>query len=393
MPNWFPSWTNCSSPQGWYALPVAALALIGSLGIVGLVAAGLAGAWAPGVAAFLAMACLGGITFCTWWLNVRLICLGGDRSAIGAIYHLEPPSPSLDAFAFGDYDTDYSFNLLLWPFIPKDELPESFVSNQWSAGAAPQLVVDWPTLPPLVPNVPYSQVQNLVPLILAQQSMASLHQTFTGQNVESADDPKPPVPKGSSQHFLLHCEIEGPGMYQLRILLWVLFGLFIVAAALALIPVIGTALAWILALLAFLAFLIGGAVIQHNDASPPPGGGWGGSFNPYDEAGKADALVDLAYVYGRWVYDSLHSGWNELHPLHFMIKIGQAKQGDLSAGTWPPDLGNTQATLDAQFVAINMQGTRTAQAQPEHQYTLHPLLDGCIGEAPYPDPPPQPLLK
>jgi hypothetical protein len=393
MPNWFPSYTNCSSPGGWYKVPAWALALLGGVGIVALLAAGLAGAWAPGVAAFMATVCLAAITFCTWWLNVRLICLDGDRSAIGAIYHLEPPDPTLDAFAFGAYDTDYSFNLLMWPFIPQQELPKSFVSNQWSAGATAQLISDWPTLPPLVPNVPFAQVSTQVPLILAQQTMASLGLTFTGQDVQPADEPGTQPPAGSGQHFLIHCEIEGAGMHDLRILLWVLFGVFVAAAIVSVIPVIGSILSWILSLLAFLAFLFGGAAITHDDASPPAGGGWGGKFNPYDGAGKATDVVDLAYVFGRWVYDSLHSGWNELHPLHFMIKIGQATQGDLAGGKWPPDLGDTQKRLDDQFKVINTPATAKTQAQPENQWTLHPLLDGCLGRTPYPEPPPPTTIK
>jgi hypothetical protein len=383
MPNWFPSWTNCSSPGGWYKVPVWAMVAIGIVGTASFVVLAVAGSWAPGVAAFLAAACLGGIAFCSWWLNVRLICLGGDRSAVGAIYHLEPPTPSLDAFAMGDYDTDFSFNLLLWPFIPQDELPKSFVDHPWSAAADAQLVTDWPTL---FPSLAFPTVAAQVGLILPQQTMASLNLPFTGQNVEAADEPTPQPAAGSAQHFLLHCEIEGPGIYQFRILLWVLFGVFIVAAALSLIPIIGPILSWILSILAFLAFLIGGAAIQHNDASPPAGGGWGGSFHPYEGAGGADGTVDIAYVFGRWVYDSLHSGWNELHPLHFMIKIGQAPQGRLAAGDWPTNVAAIQGRLDAQFAANDTPAARQAQARPENRWTFHPLLDGCLGQTQYPEP-------
>ena len=388
MPNWFPSWTNCSSPGGWYNVPAWAVALIGGVGLVALIAAGVAGAWAPGVAAFLATACLAGITFCSWWLNVRLICLGGDRSAIGAIYHLEPPDPTLDAFALGEYDTDFSFNMLLWPFVPQDELPNSFVSTQWNPSAQSNLITAWPTLPPLVPNVPWSTVSSQVELILAQQSMSSVNLSFTGQDVESVDEPSPQPAAGSGQHFLLHCEIEGPGIHDLRTFLWVLFGVFIAAAALSAIPVIGSLLSWILSILAFLAFLIGGAAITHQDASPPAGGGWGGKFNPYDSAGNPNGPVDLGYAYGRWVYDSLHSGWNELHPLHYLIKIGQTTQGALANGNWPPDLGDTQQRYDTQFQIINSPTTPGIQAQPQNGWKVHPLLDGCLGRTTYPDPPP-----
>src|SRR6202000_2176298 len=116
--------------------------------------------------------------------------------AIGAIYHLEPPVQSSDPFNFKanfeNADTDFSFNLLLWQFAPKDSLPQSFVSNQWSPGAFAQLGTDCPTHPPLVPNVPFSQVSDEVNLIVPQQSMASLGLGFGGQNIEDADKPVPP---------------------------------------------------------------------------------------------------------------------------------------------------------------------------------------------------------
>lgn len=182
-------------------------------------------------------------------------------------------------------------------------------------------------------------------------------------------------------------------MRDLRTLLWVLFGVFVAAAALSAIPVIGSALAWILSILAFLAFLIGGGAITHDDASPPTGGGWGGSFNPYDTAGGPNGIVDLAYVYGRWVYDSLHDGWNELHPLHYMLKIGEATQGDLGNGKWPADLGDKQKRYDGFYAGINAPGAPATQAEPPNQWTVHPVLDGCEGPTPYPEPDPQVVIK
>ena len=39
MPDWFPSYTNCSSAAGWYNVPAWAIALIGGSGLVALIAA------------------------------------------------------------------------------------------------------------------------------------------------------------------------------------------------------------------------------------------------------------------------------------------------------------------------------------------------------------------
>jgi hypothetical protein len=223
-------------------------------------------------------------------------------------------------------------------------------------------------------------VSTQVDLILAQQSMASLGLTFIGQQDVTPGD--------TQQRFLMHCEIDGPGMHDLLILFWVLFFVFCAAAAVWAIPIIGPIISVILAILAWLAALFGGGAIQNQDASPPSTGGWGGKFNPYDGAGSPSDPVDLAYVYGRWVYDSLHSGWNELHPLHFMIKIGQTTQGNLTGGNWPPGLGNVQSRYDGQFSVINSPAAAIAQSQPQNQWSLHPVLDGCVGSTPYPGPPP-----
>ena len=181
-------------------------------------------------------------------------------------------------------------------------------------------------------------------------------------------------------------------MRDLRTLLWVLFGVFVAAAALSAIPVIGSALAWILSILAFLAFLIGGAAITHDDASPPSTGGWGGSFNAWETADGPKGMVDLAYVYGRWVYDSFHDGWNELHPVHFMLKIGEATKGDIENGNWPDELGEVQATYDGLYAGINDPDTPRKQSEPPNDWTTHPLLDGCDDGHGYPEPDPSVVI-
>jgi len=380
MPNYYASYTDCSAPSNYYGMPIWAYVLLGGVGLGALITLGVAGAWAPGVAAFMATVCLAGIVLCSWWLNVRLICLGGNKTAIGAIYHLEPPTPTFNAFAFGDYDTDYSFNILLWPFLPTDTLPTSFTSEQWTANAIPDLIAAWPTLPPAIPVVPYAKTQ--VDLILAQyNTMGSLGLGFSGQ------------PGGSQQFFLLHCEIEGPGMHDLRIMFFVLFALYIAAAALSLIPGVGTILSIILSFLAFLAFLFGGAAITHQDASPPSGDGFNGTLNAYDQATGPNSLVDVVYVFGRWSYDSLHDGWNEIHPLLYMVKLGEVSQGNLAKGDWVlPDLPGTKQRLDAQFSIIDSPAAAQTQAQPQNRWNLHPLLDGCLGAVPYPSPSPTPPI-
>jgi hypothetical protein len=392
VPKYFPSWTKCTAPGKFKPVPAFASLFFVGAGASGLILTLLAGATASfGTSLLFVALCGGAITFCHWWLDVRLICLGGDRSAIGAIYSLEPFAFSSDWF-----DTDYSFNLLLWGFMPQQVLPADFVANEWSPSALGQLAAEWSTLSQhgLVPNLAWSAVAPCVTLIAAQPSMAQAVATygisFHGQGVDSSDVIKPPLANSSSQHFVAHCEIEGSGMHDALVLLSAMSVVFAVAAVVSVIPPPwGTALSWLLWLLALLGLAIGGCAINNNPTSPPKTGGWGGSFNPYRPGGDPNQTVDLAYVFGRWVCDTgfMHPAANELHPVHFMCKIGQTTQGAIAAEQWPGALNTVQTKLDAFVAYINTPAASALQAQPENQWTVHPVLDGCEGSTPYPQPP------
>jgi hypothetical protein len=405
MPIYTASYTTCSQPGSWYKEPVSQTVLIGAAGLLIGYGLGSIGGWGPGAAIASAALCVAGIYFCNWWLYVRLICLGGDRGAIGFIEAVDPYVPAWEIPSPGDFlnafDTDWSFNLQLWPFKQSDHLPNTFCGtpglpiypvlstppawapsgNPWNPAALTQLTDQWGDVFPGYPN----PVQ--VNLILPQQSMASLSLDFTGQDY--ADAPQNhPTPLG----MLLHCEVEGSGMRDLRNLFWVLFAMFLAAAALEFIPIVGLAIYLILMILAWLLALFGSHLFQH-EVSPPSGAnGFGGTINVWNPA-NPNALVDIVYCYGRWVYDSLHSGWNEFHPLHFMIKLGSVPQSELAAGYWGiQDILGVKNQLDGQFGVINSPLTANIQAQPENRWKVHPLLDGCRGSTPYPSPPPTPPL-
>jgi hypothetical protein len=409
---YFPSWTNCSEPQNYFPIPVLNLVLVGATGLGVLIAMILGGLVFGGIDAALASVCLAAISFCYWWLDIRLICLGGDRSATGAIYHLEPPVPDYDPSDadkfFSGFDTDYSFNLLLCHFSPRNQFPQSYVTAQNKAStpttsgqlaaAFSQLETEWPTLNGLVPtNVPFSAVADTLELIVAQPGVAGLGMPTRTENAVAPDDvvltpPDVPTP-GSDQHFMIHCEIEGRGMYDLLVLLWSLFGLLVAAAALSWIPVAGWIIALIAMLLALLGLAIGVPALENDQATPPQDGNWGGQFNAYENAASDKDPVDIAYIFGRWVYDSLHQpGGNELHPIHYMLKVGTALKGDIKKGIWPAKACGLRKRLDQIFVEINSPTTPIIQSRPENQWTIHPLLDGCLGETPYPQPQPPPVI-
>jgi hypothetical protein len=457
----------------------------------------------PGVGTFLAIACGAGIYYCNWWLNIRLICLGGDRSAIGAIYNVEPATPSYDSFNLGAYDTDYSFNLLLYPAIPIDMLPNWFVDNfsppqAWNV-AAPEITgasglqgldlqSQWPTLFPTInwsdanlilpqqaamgslglgftgqyawpqgtsSTKPFisiivsatdlkltngstlqlkvtgyradgsyqdlTQVPNAVtwtsssPVVtISSTGLATADSSLVGSAIVSAQSTSTPTVSGATnisvipgtslaagpwEQMLIHCEIEGRGMYDFRTLLYALCTVFSVATVCSFFPPIGTAIALILMLIALLVLLFGGPVIQNEDAEPPNpsgspqgGDGWGGYA--YGDAPLSNSPVDLVYVLGRWVFDSLHqpSGSNELHPVHYVVKVGTAPMSGLTTGDWGIDLGSMKTKYDDKYAAINAPDTVHIQSKPELQFSLHPLLDGCLGSTFYapPNAPPPP---
>ena len=61
--------------------------------IVAIVAAALGAISLAAIAGALAVAAvlLAVIAYCRWWLYDRLVCLGGDRCAIGMLLTVEPP--------------------------------------------------------------------------------------------------------------------------------------------------------------------------------------------------------------------------------------------------------------------------------------------------------------
>jgi hypothetical protein len=74
-----------------------------------------------------------------WWLNRRLLCLGGDRYAIGIVWVVEAPQKKsfLDAAlqlkvarALEVFDDDYSASIILSPFAPGDQIPND-AGSMW----------------------------------------------------------------------------------------------------------------------------------------------------------------------------------------------------------------------------------------------------------------------
>jgi hypothetical protein len=274
----------------------------------------------------------GVVSFCEWWLYDRLICLGGDRSAIGMLVSIEPATGKS---GLGAFDTDYSINLL-----PYDNQPGV---TQAAAEVHP----------------PYGE------LIRAQQSVTDIGLETPG---ESATDVATGV-----KSAVLHAEFEGAGIYDLKIGAQVGLGLSI-AALLACVFIpgpVGLAVAAILAFLAFLAALIGGLFGLGDTGSPADVDPGLGDLHTNDAA-QGGVGADLLYVYGTWVYDSYHEGWNELHPIKVCARVGRWD------GDWPKDLdGGMIDRINAGFDDARDPDTQQEGKRPKHGWHEHPDVDGC----------------
>ena len=324
----FKQYTLCSQPSQWMS-PAAYIAL--ATAAIAVVFTALGWATFPcGLLLIEAFAIAGSIAFCDWWLNVRLVCLGGDESVVGMVVSAETPAGKS---GFGALDTDYSINLLVYPTMPGVDQPG------------------------LEASVPYGH-------LAAETDGVRDHVGFF--RGEFAQDEKQTLPRSA----ILHAEFEGAGMHDFRIGLLVAYGLALAAWALcvALPPPFGWIVGGILALLALLAALIGGLVGLGDTASPGDVEGAPTEIHQPDDLGLN---ADLLYVRGRWVFDSLHEGWNELHPIKVCTRIGGWD------GAWPAGTVDLQERLDEAFDAAERDDVVRRQQQPEHQWRVHPLVDGC----------------
>ncbi|MEA2666592.1 MAG: hypothetical protein QOI11_3536 [Candidatus Eremiobacteraeota bacterium] len=319
----YKQYTSCCSEAGYFSLGAH---FIGAA-LIALIVLMAGGALVPGVA-LAAVLCL--LAYCRWWLYSRLICNGGDRCVLGFVYKVEPPQgkSGLDRF-----DTDYSISIVLAPLLKN----ENFASTRFLGGQAE----------------------------LMQQTDDNRNHghEFSGEPID--DDKSTAV---------FHCEFEGGGVYDLMLACLAALPFLGIAAATCSIPVIG----WIICLICgaiALAAIIVGIVVGLNDTGSPSDAGAPAELHDGSNGQKTDIVV----VFGTWIYDSAHSGWNELHPIKHCQLVGEW------TGAWPADW---QSILD-RYCTLIRQGTDPAtvgaQGLPQNGWTVHPLVDGC---APAETPPP-----
>jgi hypothetical protein len=312
-------YTQCVAAKDHTGIAPAILAIVASA-LAAVALAAIAGALAVGAVA------LAVIAYCRWWLYDRLVCLGGDRCAIGMLLTVEPPEnkSGLDRF-----DTDYSINLVLAPHRAGDSRATI------EAGLQGELIKE-------------------------QAATKNEGMDFAGYETRQwGNYPKTPV---------LHAEFEGGGVQTLYDAAKAAAAISAVGSAFCFIPIIG----WIACLIAgaiAAGVLIGGIIAALNDkGNPNHVNPELGELHTNDPTGRG---ADILVVSGTWVYDSAHEGWNEIHPIKHCQRVGRWSGGwDIDAKAardhWCDAIGQASSPL-----------THDNQQRPENQWTLHPVIDGC----------------
>lgn len=345
------------------------------------------------------------IGFCNWWLYDRLICLGGDRCAIGFLGAVEPSDGKSGLEAF---DTDFSFNLVLAPhqyqelppdYPPKPPIPAPPLTNSadWAdkqfKEALHRQIADDGLQGVLIKETATTGDEKTI-FGTKKYDFEGYFSTLGGQSVKYTYQP------------YLHCEFEGAGIIDLLHSAEAALAFATAAAVVCAIPIIGWIACAVLSLVAAI-IAIAGIFVAMNDRAKP---------SVYDPVtGKtSDELHsghDILFVKGTWVFDTFHEGWNELHPVKKCYRIATASFVRTDVIDWHDAIASFMVATGrwiwdpAQLPAlkpIKLDGppqphdwtdwvafwcdhvettsnplTVAAQARPENQWTIHPLVDGC----------------
>jgi hypothetical protein len=423
-------WTECVKPDKYSGPFLGSTAMV-----LGIFAAILAGIFDPGAVPLTLI--LTAIGYCRWWLYGRLVCLGGDQCIIGLALGVYNQSTQ---DILGKFDTDYGVNILPAPSQMGDQISAVVATNAVQG----HLLGDQgaTTTTPSNPSqaqiaAMYAQHDNLgfagepesyddltgtVGVDAGQGVLSAAQATALGIDPKPArwqpgfvyvngdkvldsnggvqfcvsaqpgltassepDWPKFTLPPG--QHTTdnqvtweaggtpgvgtMEVEFEGAGVWDLYVALLILTP-FAVAAA---IPGVGL---FLFLLLLLIGLIIGAAVALTANATPAQDDPSIGDIHP----GK-----DVLFVMGRWIYDTAHEGWNELHPVLLCQKVGdQIEAADVVAGDpWAnrPELADPMQLQDllGRWCALAKDGqrpdTKQEQQKPQNGWGVHPTVDGC----------------
>jgi hypothetical protein len=361
----FKQYTHCTATASFDPLNQPLATAMGLGGLSAMIVAIFVQALIPGYGIFFVL--FGSVFLLAAIINTfeyllggKLICLGGDKLAIGKVLTVELPGSKDGVTA--NIDNDFSINMLLCPHHEKNFNPKDPIKNFEAEN---------------LPDSDITNPNNFQDFLVQSQPASSIHGVpYTGYE-------SPPFEKKTN----FHIELEGArisNMYAAFLAAWALLVIAAsIALALASIPVIG----WLLALLAmFIGALVGAGIAALTYVASSDG-----SLDDVDPSIGVLHTGDLIIAYGTWTYDSGHNfdlkaGWNELHPVKFLCK-GNIVQKDAEGYPFeiPTNecLGADQAKVWQEKIeeALNMPDLRNEQGKnPLIGSSYHPLIDGCEPE-------------
>lgn len=348
------------------------------------------------------------IGYCRWWLYDRLICLGGDRCAIGLLGAVEPPDKKS---GFDKFDTDYSINLVLAPH-QYQELPPDYLSTPLPPPPSLTDPKEWATKK--FKEALHRQIADdgMQGVLIKETNTTGDVKTILGAKKYDFEGYFSTI-GGSSVLYhhqpYLHCEFEGGGVWKLLQAAESALAFAVAAAVVCLIPVLGWIACAILALIAaIISFL--GIINALNDKGKPS------VFDP--ATGQTTSALhtrqDILFVMGTWIFDTAHEGWNEFHPIKECQLVAKAVYSRSDVIDWDFAIAGHMVTLGrwrwdttdpANLKPIKLDGPPTPadwtswvqtwcdhvatastpltagnQGRPENQWQVHPEIDGCRPE-------------
>jgi hypothetical protein len=365
-----PEYTTCVEPAEYEAPSFGPEIFVALAGLVYAIAT-------FGLSLIASMAALMSalLKVCEYMLHGKLVCLGGDRCAVGWITSFETVD---DKSGFDKIDNDFCFNLLLAPhdlgfFAHRSKL-ENYKSVAEDASYGPEfqghLIQEQPGTP--MPFEPTADASWPWP------RYAGYFTSYPNSGYISWDPP--PVPGIPFEVPVLHCEVEGDRAHAVCAAADSVFSLIPGASSFCRWKPFGipigrwtcAVIAAVLSPLIFAALGIAWAAGSDDNRS-------------FDDAGSL-RRGDPVLVWGRWVYDAGHAGYNELHPVKRVQRID-----DTHALDWANYKDNAQrwCRLAAEVPPVEWPGLKPQdmtpeqqtvydrQQQPENGWTLHPGVDGC----------------
>ena len=314
---------------------------------------------------------------CDYMLHGKLVCLGGDRCAIGRVASFETVD---DKSGFDKIDNDFSINLALCPnplsgLQPglKNRIPNHLSEEKNKQG---ELIKEQAFMPQ--PR----EVETDTNLRVSEKFTGTFTKIHTFLSLSN------PIPEkianesdSTTWHVpVFHCEIEGERAKLVCAAANALWGP--ISNTVCKVKVLGIPIGKLLCFLISIPFAL--AILPILTAA------WiAGSNDNRDFDGGGDLKADeLVLIRGRWVYDAGHGGWNELHPVKHIQKIPDEdvcswESFDELRDRWcdetakvPPHATATPGTKP-QDMTPEQDTVYEAQLAPENRWVFHPEIDGC----------------